>query len=367
METTSLPRPPVLAPDAGEGPPVLSADQVGAMLRFLLDRGPRDAAELAALRQLPTQKALRETLFRSEEFGRLYRAALRHSAGYAMPLFMLQPPADRAVPWHFAEPGLADPVTQLCTAAQLQGPEHARWCRLMKVAPRQHRKQWEFAWILAALEKAGMLRPGLRALGFGNGRERLPCVLAGLGLSVTASDAPPEAVAGQGWSSSQQYSASLDQLHHRDLIDRERFLQLVSFRQVDMNAIPDDLRGYDVCWSACALEHLGSLAHGLDFIRASLATLRPGGLALHTTEFNLGSNEETLEARSLSLFRKRDIEGLASRLTSEGHEVWPLNFHPGHALADVYVDTPPYSSPHLKLQAAGHVVTSIGIAVRKRG
>lgn len=350
MQPTSL----LTAPEAdADAPPVLSADLVGSMLRHLLDRGPRDAAELAALRQHPTLKAL--------------RASLMRSAGYAMPLFMLQPPADPAVPWRFAEPGLADPVTQLCTAAQMQGAEHARWCKLMKVAPRQHRKQWEFAWILAAMDKGGMLRPGLRALGFGTGRERLPCVLAGLGLQVTASDAPPEAVEGQGWSSSQQYSSALEQLHHRDLIDRDRFVQQVAFRQVDMNAIPDDLRGYDVCWSACALEHLGSLAHGLDFIRASLATLRPGGLALHTTEFNLGHNEETLEARSLSLFRKRDIEGLASRLVAEGHEVWPLNFHPGHALADVYVDTPPYSSPHLKLQAAGHVVTSIGIAVRKRG
>ncbi|MCQ4161952.1 class I SAM-dependent methyltransferase [Roseomonas sp. GC11] len=348
-------------------PALLTAEAVSTMLRMLLGRGPRSAEELAELRHHPDTAALRNTLLRGPEFTRLYRAATKQSAGYAMPLFMLAPPEDPKVPWCFQDPSLAEPVSQLCTAAQMQEPAHQQWSRFTRSPPRPHRKQWEFSWILAALNRAEMLRPGLSGLGFGVGRERLPSALANLGHRIVASDAPPELAAVQGWATTKQYSDSLEQLFKPELIDAASFAERVTFRPVDMNAIPDELRGFDYCWSACALEHLGSLQHGLDFVRNSLETLRPGGLALHTTEFNLGSNEQTLESRGLSLYRKRDIEALASRLVAEGHEVWPLNFHPGHALGDVYIDTPPFSTPHVKLQAAGHVVTSIGLAVRRRG
>jgi hypothetical protein len=64
-------------------------------------------------------------------------------------------------------------------------------------------------------------------------------------------------------------------------------------------------------------------------------------------------------------FRKRDIEALASRLIAAGHEVAPLNFHPGEAEIDTYIDLPPYALPHLKLLAADYVTTSIGLIVRK--
>jgi len=31
--------------------------------------------------------------------------------------------------------------------------------------------------------------------------------------------------------------------------------------------LPADLTGFDFCWSICALEHLGTIAQGLDFIK----------------------------------------------------------------------------------------------------
>ena len=52
-----------------------------------------------------------------------------------------------------------------------------------------------------------------------------------------------------------------------------------------MNHLPDDLRGFDFTWSSCALEHLGTLAAGADFVVAQMDCLRPGGVAVHTTEF----------------------------------------------------------------------------------
>ena len=132
-----------------------------------------------------------------------------------------------------------------------------------------------------------------------------------------------------------------------------------------MNAVPGDLRGFDVCWSACALEHLGSIERGLSFIEQSLNTLRPGGLAVHTTEFNLDSNDYTIELPELCLFRRRDIERLLSSLVAAVHKVWPLNLHPGSGEMDQHIDLPPYALPHLKLQVAQYTTTSLGIVVQK--
>ena len=54
-----------------------------------------------------------------------------------------------------------------------------------------------------------------------------------------------------------------------------------------MNAVPDDLGRFDLVWSSCALEHLGTPQAGLDFIMRTLDLLEPGGLAVHTTELEL--------------------------------------------------------------------------------
>lgn len=215
------------------------------------------------------------------------------------------------------------------------------------------------------LRAADAIRPGARALGFGVGTEPLPAMLAANGVEVVATDAPAELSHAQGWQSTNQHAADLMQLHRPALLDEEAFRARVSFRPVDMNAIPGDLRGFDACWSSCCFEHLGGIAQGLDFVENSLETLRPGGVAVHTTEFNLRSNEGTLETPGLCFFRRRDIEGLLDRLAARGHRVWPLNLHPGDAPLDAHIDLPPYSLPHLKLENMGEISTSIGLVVQR--
>ena len=129
-----------------------------------------------------------------------------------------------------------------------------------------------------------------------------------------ATDAPADADFRENWAMSSQWTQQVSDLWNAQLVDRASFDRLVSYQPADMNAIPTSLRDFDFCWSACCLEHLGGMRQGLDFIRNSLDTLRPGGVAVHTTEFNLGSNDETLETPSLCLFRKQDIELLMHEL-----------------------------------------------------
>lgn len=349
-----------------QGPPAdrLSREASVWAIRLFLGREPRDEAEIALHRRHGSLDSLRTAFALTPEVRGFVQGLLPRQP-YRAPLFLLEPPADPALDWRLAPPSLSDPVTQLCTGSQVEEPAYPEWCRALDLRPDPHRKVWEFAYIAAAMRKAGLLRPGLRALGFGVGQEPLPAFLAREGLSVLATDAPPEVVAGQGWDSTSQHASGLGSLARPNIIGFEQLRERVEFRHVDMNHIPADLHGFDLCWSACALEHLGSLEQGLRFIERSLDTLRPGGIAVHTTEFNLDSNDETLETPALSLFRRCDIEAFLSRMAAAGHRPWPLNLHPGAGELDSHIDLPPYALPHLKLLCSRVTTTSLGIVIEK--
>jgi hypothetical protein len=134
-----------------------------------------------------------------------------------------------------------------------------------------------------------------------------------------------------------------------------------------MNNIDPSLHGFDFCWSSCCFEHLGSLEAGMRFVINSVEkTLKPGGIACHTTELNLSSNEETLEAGETVLYRRRDIQELIERLSDRGHTVSPLKISPARHPLDFHVDSPPYThNPHIKLTVGGHTTTSVGMVVKR--
>jgi 2-polyprenyl-3-methyl-5-hydroxy-6-metoxy-1,4-benzoquinol methylase len=264
------------------------------------------------------------------------------------------------------EPNLDRIAWQLVTSSQMEVPLYERWCALMHERPVLRRKIWEWVYILEVLKQHGMLAAGKRGLGFGCGTEPLTALMASLGCEILATDLDEERARKQGWTKSHEHARGLAQLNERQICDAELFARKVTYRSCDMNAIPDDLRDFDFVWSSCSLEHLGSLGKGLDFIERSLECLRPGGVAVHTTEFNLGSNDKTLETRATVAYRKRDIQGLASSLIGKGYRIPRINFSPGNQTLDRVVDRPPYShSIHLKLLYRRHLLTSIGLFVVK--
>jgi hypothetical protein len=248
------------------------------------------------------------------------------------------------------------------------------WCQQLHTPVVYHRKLWEFCYILQALYEHDYLTPGRKGLGFGCGEEPLPSLLAAYDIAITATDLDPGESAAQGWIATNQNMISLEKIWHPGLCTRELFDKNVSLQYVDMNAIPDHLEGkYDFCWSACALEHLGSIKNGLQFIENSLKTLVPGGLSIHTTEFNYLEDEETIDNYGTVLFRKQDFEELYARLTAANHEVAVLDFNVGSDFLDRFIDLPPYNSKiyahtqdaHLKLLIDGFASTSFGLIIRK--
>jgi SAM-dependent methyltransferase len=257
--------------------------------------------------------------------------------------------------------------SRVCTQAQLSEPWYAKWSEAQGVEPIAHRKIWEFAYIPEVLDQLGMLEPGKRGLGFGVGHEPLVSVFAHRGVEVVATDLEASAREASGWARTGQLADSLESMIHPEICDPDKFRELVTWRAVDMRAIPEDLQGFDFCWSACSLEHLGTLDYGLEFIERSVDTLRPGGIAIHTTEFNLSSDDDTIESGPMVVYRQKDMKALGERLEAAGHEVAAFDFSQGDGVLDHYVDVPPYheEGPTIRFLAGPYTLTSIAIVVRR--
>jgi len=260
-----------------------------------------------------------------------------------------------------------------CSAADFYHPRFTEIARDMGIPPLLHRKFWEWAYIVNIAQTRGVIAPGKRALGFGVGTERMPALFAKGGMDVTATDAPASVNNAQGWSTTGQYSTALESLPYSGITDMATLQARVRFQACDMNDIGDDVAGYDFCWSSCALEHLGSLQLGIDFIINSVEkTLKVGGIACHTTEFNLSSNDATVESGDTVLYRRRDLDALIAELRRRGHQADEFTIAPDAHFLDGYVDTAPFATPtpntgpaHLKLQLYGYACTSVGITIQR--
>jgi SAM-dependent methyltransferase len=270
-----------------------------------------------------------------------------------------------------SEPSATRLIPKLCTQTDFESDWFPYWCQEIRTVPFYHRKIWEFCYICQALFAEGMLVPGRNGLGFGCGEEPLPSLFAKYGVEVLATDLDPSRHESEIWRLTGQHSAAVEQLRRRDICPDEQLLANIAFRPMDMNALPRELDGqFDFCWSACAFEHLGSVANGLEFVENSLCTLKPGGIAVHTTEFTFEEGE-ALDNSPTVLYQKRHLVELVDRLRSKGYRIDDFNFDRGDGMIDHLVDLPPWSDPlrtpayaHLKLSVDGFTCTSAAIIIR---
>ena len=272
-------------------------------------------------------------------------------------------------------------VSQVVSASQFSHPEFSRLTKAMFPTAVQiqwgsahanvvvpHRKLWELVFILRAGEQYGKLVSDCRAIGFGVGQEPIPAYLASLGLSVLATDLDPRDDQSESWAASGQHMSGLDALYHPELVPDAVLEQRVRTRYVDMNAVPEDLGRFDLVWSACALEHLGSPEAGLEFVIRTLDLLEPGGIAVHTTELELTPREDTADYGHLAIYRIADLERLAARVRELGLEMHTNWYVALETSLDRWIALPPYpvdDPAHLKLAIGNSVSTSVGLLIRR--
>lgn len=266
------------------------------------------------------------------------------------------------------------------TQADMESPWFAYWCNELKIAPVYHRKLWEYAFVLQTLFERGKLAPGMRGLGFGCGEEPIASYLASKGIDVTVTDLEPARARGLGWVETGQHATALEQAFKPEIIAKEAFDRRVRLEYVDMNDIPAHLAGkYDFCWSICALEHLGSIEQGLRFVERAMSTLKPGGLAVHTTEFNYLSQDDTISHGPVVMFLRKHLTDVKGRLERAGHKVKDIDFDVGDGILDCFIDVPPYAWEgrdkypwengvgHVKLSLDGFPCTCFGLIVERGG
>jgi len=263
------------------------------------------------------------------------------------------------------------PVTtrksELCKAGDWHTDWFNRWCKELNEPARFHRKQCEYVYIMQALWERGCIEKGKKGLVFAVGSEPLPSIFANYGCDILATDIFPEEGIAKGWQSGDQLCFGIESLNKRSLCSQEVLEKHVNYKAVDMKHIPAELEGFDFNWSSCSFEHLGSLELGRKFLKDQLATLNPGGWAVHTTEFNISSDNRTLETGDTVIFRIKDIESIICELRFEGHHVEEVDYSFGEEPEDFMVDMFPHKEiVHLKLQLNEFVVTSFGIIIRKK-
>lgn len=285
-------------------------------------------------------------------------------------IYSHQPPTNCE---HLVYPGGGNPAapeqlkSSLCTGHQLSSDAFRYWAKALGEDFRLHRKLWEFCFVMQALSERGMLAEGRRGLGFAVGEEPLPALMASLGCEILASDLDIEDERAGVWAETAQLASTLEGLNNRGLCDGAQFSERVSFRPIDMNRIPEDVRDFDFTWSSCSFEHCGSIGLGKRFLREQMKCLKPGGIAVHTTEFNLSSLEDTIDEGTTVIFRRQDVESMIRDLQADGHEVEPLQLDLGNQAEDKHIDLFPYSdNPHLKLELFDrYVSTSVALIIRK--
>lgn len=262
------------------------------------------------------------------------------------------------------------------TQADIESAWCAYWCHQLGIRPLYHRKVWELCYVLQTLHASGMLQPSRRGIGFGCGEEPISSYLASRSVDVVSTDLPPDHDGAKGWRDTSQHGSTRDKLWHPRLVAREHFDRHVTLQHVDMNQIPDTLRHFDFCWSICSLEHLGTIEKGLTFVQNALHVLKPGGVAIHTTELNLRDGA-TIDNWPTVLFQRHHFERLARELQSAGHKLGTISFDTGSEALDRFIDLPPYFDlpdgmanlekfpAHLKLSIDGFPSTCFGLVIQK--
>jgi hypothetical protein len=269
--------------------------------------------------------------------------------------------------------------SKVCTQSDLE----SQWCRYwiynLHLPISFNRKNWEYAFVLQALYENNMLNINKYGLGFACGQEIIPSFLASKGCTVVASDKPEDTT---GWSKTSEYTSSIDSLYFSEIVDKNIFLDKISLQYIDMNNLnPSLYNKFDFCWSICALEHLGSINHGLEFLTNSVKLLKPGGVSVHTTEFNYLNTPHNLETESCVIFNRDHFLSLKSQLLNNGYLISDFCFDSGVKFYDKYIDLPPFYynylhklninnpldfiSPRLKIFIAGYPSTCFGIIIKK--
>lgn len=213
-----------------------------------------------------------------------------------------------------------------------------------------HRKSWEWAQGLYALDQLGLLHEGATALGVGAGTEQVMYYLANRIKMVTATD-----IYGQG--------SFVGKTAHSDMLVAPESYAKIPYRQdhlttayMDGTNLEFPAENFDVAFSFSSIEHFGGHEAAGKAMREMGRVIKPGGAVIITTEVVLNGVrypgyyrpsdlvEQLVDASGLSLLEDIDFS-ISDRTLAH-----PVDFsHPGYN----------YVKPHVICRLGGVYWTSV--------
>jgi hypothetical protein len=252
--------------------------------------------------------------------------------------------------------------------------------KILKEPIRFHRKQWELVYVIRMLELKNLVNNNSTGISFGSGVGCEIKALANKGCKIIVTDLNEGEAKNLGWVDTNQHTKNLEAFKDNRFDNYDYINNLTIDNNVDMNNIPKKyLEGqFDFAISVCALEHLGSLQKGLDFIINSIKCVKIGGIVVHTTEFNLNSlyndyDGKTIEHRLTSVYRAQDLKKLREEVEKMGNKMYCMDYTYVDGLYDKYIDLPPYpgndNNKHLRAELSDGLIkipaTCVGIVIER--
>jgi len=150
----------------------------------------------------------------------------------------------------------------------------------LRMQPRLHRKQWEFAIIFRALKEAGVFNENSEGIAFGAGQEVLIYSVMEQVKKLTATDLYQ---ADAAWCGTKTDNPKQYILEKAPFAVQEHKLEA---HYMDMRKISYPENTFDFAYSSCAFEHISDNDEGfIEHLKEVNRALKEGGVYAMTTEF----------------------------------------------------------------------------------
>lgn len=256
----------------------------------------------------------------------------------------------------------------LCSICNPAHWQHPAWLACLKsleyqteygiIAPEvQHRKVWEWVQGVAGMARLGCLHPSARALGVAVGHEPVIYWLASRLSSVVATDLYRGTFADN--------EATPDVL--RDPAKYAPYPyppERVQFLPMSGTDICFGNETFDLIFSFCSIEHFGSRANSARALREMARVLRPGGIAVVSTEVLL--NDQPPQEEIFAPWELYETLVAPSGLLMIG-DIAPADLSPYFAAPINLLDRNDLSSgrPHFVLRVEDVLFTSVMLFLQK--
>jgi SAM-dependent methyltransferase len=232
----------------------------------------------------------------------------------------------RTSPYHITNPNDQSKLNRLCYVEDWENSEiKEALAELQKLSSEGfiHRKDWEWALGIIAMRRFGKLNEKSTAIGVGSGTEPVPFYLANKVKHVYATDLYGQ---NDGWKRAAPSDFPENPKKYAPFLYKEDALTVL---RMDGTKLEFPSESFDIAFSFSSIEHFGggknNHSGALRSLKEMERVLKPGGLAVITTEYIINDKEhpEFFNRRTIysdlidKLERLKLVEPLDLRITTK--------------------------------------------------